>query len=311
MQKLISILLLVMLCFTAAADEGTDDLTWQDRSLASLVLVDRVHDPEAFWSFDEDAELLHIWFPRIHDCDAAVISCGGETILIDCCDKAQAYQLTNLLMAVHARKIDRLFNTHPHPDHIGGFAAVHRTAPVGELLICFHEFYNDHMQNALSVAAEQRIPVHHYADGDSFRIGSAQLTVIQKSEPDWTLNEQSAVMKLTFGDRSFLFMADTQPRTFERLAGMDDRSGIEADIIKYPHHGVDLLSEDFIYACGFDFAVITNTDRVTDVMAQLDSHGIPYALTAQSALHLVTDGRVWLAETFDVEQEMRGLRVPE
>ena len=291
-------------------EEQEEILTWKDTTLGSLVLVDRIHDEEAVWSFDPDAELLHIWFPRIHDCDAALIACGGEYALIDCCDEGQASRLANLIMAAKVPRIDWLFNTHPHHDHLGGLSAVADTVPVRQFLICFHEYYNERMQSALAVAKARMIPVVHYGDGDRFEIGSAQLQVFLKGEPDWSVNEQSAVMRLSLGERSMLFMADTQARTFNLLAAMEERGLMDVDIIKYPHHGVELLTESFLRACEPDFAVITNTDRVSEALALLDREGIAYALTAYSAVHLVTDGSVWVAELLDVEMEMRGSACP-
>ena len=271
-----------------------------------LKVIDRIHGEEPPYEFDPDTPLLHIYFPRIFDCDGALIVSCGETAVIDCCDAYQAPRLVNVILAAGVRRIDYLFNTHPHHDHLDGLAAVVDAAQVSQLLICFHEFYNTRMTAALSVARERNIPVVHYGNGDVFQIGNAELNVIQVGEADWNINEKSAIMRLSFGECSMLFMADTQPRTFAALAAMPDTSMIDADILKYPHHGVEILTQDFLEASSPLYAIITNTDRVTDAIALLDSCAIPYALTGQGAVHCVTDGSVWVIEPFDVEDAMRG-----
>ena len=119
------IMALMCLSFSALADS----------EVVRAEIVNRQTDPNAAWPFDEDADLLEIWFPQMINCDAALIHYGDQYILIDCCSKSYAKRLLILLDGLGVTKIDAIYNTHPHNDHILGFAAVADHVTVGELEI--------------------------------------------------------------------------------------------------------------------------------------------------------------------------------
>lgn len=279
--------LMMLLGVCAFAEEGVQ----------APVLIDRVNAPQEYaeFAFAEDAELLEVIFPQILNCDAAFLRCGGETILVDCATQGQAVRVINMCKQMGITHIDRVINTHPHEDHIGGFRDLIKEVDVGELWICFPENYNNHMTKAVGYAKKAGIPVKTFADGDVLTLGGATIEVWKMEEPGAKLNNCSAQFKITFGERTFLMAADLQEAGQKYMLEMHG-DALDADIIKYPHHGIEVLREDYLAAVSPLFLVVTNNHRKTEGWKWIMKGAIPYAYTVPNLVHLTTDGATWIAE---------------
>ena len=263
------------------------------------VLINRVDDQNAYadFAFAEDAELLEIIFPQMLDCDAVLLRCGGETILVDACKRAYAVRIINLCKQLGITRIDRVYNTHPHEDHIGGFRDVIKEIEVGEFWICFPEDYNNHMKTAVDAAKKAGISIHSYADGDVITLGNATIEVWKLEGKVDEMNDCSAQMKVTFGERTMMLAADLQQDGQKKMVELHG-DALDADILKYPHHGVEVLREDYMAAVSPLFMVITNNHRQTAGWKWITSgkNTIPYAYTVPNLVYLPTDGQTWIVE---------------
>lgn len=287
MKRILALLLMLMLALPAFAEE------------ALPVLIDRVNSPEehADFAFAEDAALLEVTFPQTVDCDAILLRCGGETMLVDACKQAYSERIINMCKQLGVTRIDKVVNTHPHEDHIGGFKDVIKEIEVGELWICFPETVNNHMKNAVNVAKKAGIPVMTYADGDTFTLGGATIEVWKLDGNTSEMNDCSAQMKVTFGERTFLMAADLETngqKKFVELKG----DALDADILKYPHHGIQVLVDEYREAVSPLFMVITNNHRQTAGWKWINGNKntIPFAYTVPNLVHLTTDGTTWIVE---------------
>ena len=266
---------------------------------ARPILIDRVTNPEnqADFAFAEGAPLLEVIFPQMVDCDAILLRCGGETMLVDACKQAYSERIVNLCRQMGVNRIDKVVNTHPHEDHIGGFKDVIKEIEVGELWICFPEDVNNHMKNAVKVANKAGIPIKTYADGDTFTLGGATIEVWKLEGKTSDMNNCSAQMKVTYGERTFLMAADLQQDGQKRFVELKG-DALDADILKYPHHGIEVLREDYLSAVSPLFFVITNNHRQTAGWKWINGkeNVIPFAYTVPNLVYLTTDGQTWIAE---------------
>ncbi|MBE5811999.1 MAG: MBL fold metallo-hydrolase [Clostridiales bacterium] len=289
MLKRILVLLLMLVMFVPAFAEEN----------ARPVVINRVDDLEAHadFAFAEDAELLQITFPQMVDCDAVLLRCGGETMLVDACKQAYSERIVNLCKQLGVTRIDRVVNTHPHEDHIGGFKDVIKEIEVGEFWICFPEDYNNHMTAAVKAANKAGIPVKTYTDGDVFTLGGATIEVWKLEGKIGEMNDCSAQMMVTFGERTMLLAADLQQDGQQKMVELHGEA-LDADILKYPHHGIEVLRDDYMAAVSPLFLVVTNNHRQTAGWKWITSGkaGVPYAYTVPNLVHLTTDGTAWIAE---------------
>lgn len=261
------------------------------------VLVDRINAPDvnADFAFAEDAALFEVIFPQILNCDAILLRCGGETMLVDCATQGQAVRILNMCKQLGITHIDKVINTHPHEDHIGGFRDLIKEVTVDELWICFPADYNEHITKAVGYAEKAGIPVYTYADGDTFTLGGATIDVWKLEGSKSELNDCSAQFYITYGERTLLMTADLETSGQKKYVELKGEA-LKADIIKYPHHGIDKLNADYMAAVSPLFLVVTNNHRQTDGWKAIRNYGIPYAYTVPGFVYLSTDGATWVAD---------------
>lgn len=261
------------------------------------VLVDRINAPDvnADFAFAEDAALFEVIFPQILNCDAILLRCGGETMLVDCATQGQAVRILNMCKQLGITHIDKVINTHPHEDHIGGFRDLIKEVTVDELWICFPADYNEHITKAVGYAEKAGIPVRTYADGDTFTLGGATIDVWKLEGSKSELNDCSAQFYITYGERTLLMTADLETPGQKKYVELKGEA-LKADIIKYPHHGIDKLNADYMAAVSPLFLVVTNNHRQTAGWKAIRNYGIPYAYTVPGFVYLSTDGATWVAD---------------
>lgn len=297
MKKLLAILLILLALPLSALGEET---------ATPPVLVDRIHNPDAAFSFSEDAELLQVIFPNVWDEDAELILCGGEAILIDCAKENHGNRVVALLNQLGITELKYVINSHPHNDHILGLKAIAKAVKIDQLLFCFPEKETKHMPVALKTADKYSIPVIWYEDDEQFEIGSAVIDVWLKGDDNWSLNERSAQMRLQFGERTMLFTGDMLQKTQQRLLEVIPSTLLDTDIFKYPHHGLSLPDDHFLDVVSPEYVIITNTagERTQKVRRYLDQKKIPWAVTASNEstyVSLTTDGQTWVVEYIERE----------
>lgn len=149
--------------------------------------------------------------------------------------------LVPLLRARRRERIEHLVLTHPHPDHYGGLPAVVEALPVGALWDT-GQALDEHPDGELSALLREverrgvRMRRPGALCGPPREIGGAWLEVLwpcPRFDPGWEPNDNSLVIRLRYGRRTFLFAGDAEVHTEASLAG---RIG-HVDVLKVPHHG--------------------------------------------------------------------------
>lgn len=267
-------------------------------------VIDHVNYPKELrdFRFRNDAKLLEIWFPNIRDADAAILTFDGQVYMIDCGDEKSAARTDVLLKQLGIEKIDILFNTHPHHDHINGLALTDDAAKVGEVKMCFETGSTASGELLEQVAAERNIPITQYRSGDWFTMGEkgeVTLLFLRNYDPMMDMNNQSAVTVVRYKDRSILFTADMEKNGQAQMIKHVDPALLKCDILKYPHHAKSALYDEFYKVTDPKLAVVTSVQGRKDVgQSFLVANRIPAAYTSVKGqfLHLATDGEYWLAE---------------
>ncbi len=267
-------------------------------------VVDHVNFPRdrEDFRFRDDARLLEIWFPNIRDADVALLTFEGQAYMIDCGDERAAVRTVLLLKQLGIRKIDLLFNTHLHHDHILGLAATDDVAKVAGIKICFDPSLTESGLKMLETAAERNIPVTEYRDGDVFTMGAegeVQLTFRRNVDEMMTINDQSALTIVRYGNRTILFTADLEKNGQAAIMKKVDKTQLACDILKYPHHGKAPMYEPFYNALGARLAIVTSVrGREDPGQDYLVAKKLPAVYTSVKGqfTHLVTDGVTWLCE---------------
>ena len=225
-------------------------------------VIDHIHNPGQYpdFAFRSNKKLLEIWFPNIRDADAAVLMYDGQVWMIDCGDERAAARTVVLLRQLGIKKIDVIFNTHLHHDHINGLAMTNEEAAVGEVRICFAPDLTESGLRMLQTTAELNIPVKEYKDGDRFVMGdgAVELLFLKNNEEYLDINNQSAQTRISYRYRSILFTADMEMPGQEAMYNRIGPELLRCDIVKYPHHAKSDMYQPFYEAMNAKLAVVTS-----------------------------------------------------
>ena len=274
-------------------------------------IIDHIHFPRELpgFHFGKDSKLLEIWFPNIKDADEAILTYDGEVCLIDCGDERAGARGTILLRQLGITWIDTVYLSHLHHDHINGLAVTDQTAKVGEVRICFDPDTTESGLNMELTAEERGIAVRRYRSGDCFNMGedgAVRLWFMRAEDPELDMNNQSAMAKVEYRERSVLFTADVEKDGQAELAGTADPAFFRCDIVKYPHHAKSAMAESFYELLGARLAIITSVQGREDYGQQyVVAKRLPAAYTSVKGkvIHLVTDGEYWLCEYVALNDE--------
>ena len=218
-------------------------------------------------------------------------------MLIDCATSGQAQRILNMFKQLGITHVDKIVNTHPHADHIGGFAELIKEITVDELWLCFPAEETVHCANAMKTAERAGVTVRMFGDGDTLTLGTATMQVWMLDKPEYTrLNDRSAQIMLTFGQRKILFSADLEQKGQNGLIAKVGAEMLKADVLKYPHHGLQALTPEYRAAVSPELAIVTCNQRETEGKKYIRRTALDTVWTVPGFIHLTTDGEMWVCD---------------
>jgi competence protein ComEC len=154
--------------------------------------------------------------------------------------------------------VDYLLASHGDIDHIQGLNDAARNFDVRAAFVGAGQEPSANLKQFYETLARENIPVIETARGDVFIIGGTKLEILSPSAETMRLkeNNNSLVVRVTFGERSFLFTGDIEREAEEIL--LRDAEKLRCDVVKVAHHGSRSSStENFVNATGAKTAVIS------------------------------------------------------
>jgi competence protein ComEC len=180
--------------------------------------------------------VLRVYFIDVGQGDSIFIqSADGSTALIDGgYDNGMA--LAYLQSIGSATHLNAVIASHPHADHIGGLSEVMETFAVDGVWTsgAIHTTYA--FEHFIDTIDARHIPYHEVTIGDHISAGSLQFDVLYGQTSNSNLNNTSLVLRLVYGNVSFLFTGDAESSVETQLVETNaDR--LPATILKVGHHG--------------------------------------------------------------------------
>lgn len=178
---------------------------------------------------------LYVHYIDVGQGDSELVCCGGEYMLIDAGEPSASDAVLEYLDGLGIEKLDYLVCTHGHSDHCGGLDAV------VEGLVVETVFTSPYAGDGASYgiftgavyAAGLELTVPEL--GESYRLGEASFCFIGPLEDYDNLNDDSLVMRLEYGDTSFMFTGDMTAKAEKDL--INDGADVRCDVLKVGHHG--------------------------------------------------------------------------
>ena len=221
--------------------------------------------------------------------------------------------LAPALFKLGVQRIDRMVLTHSHPDHIGGFPFVARMFPVGEFWEASNGGKGEQYEQLRTILSGKRVQVRRLSAGDKVTLADgvilSVLSPLQTSQitsqsiNDPGMNDESLVFRLTYGNFSMLFTADSGYLAEERM--LASGSLIASTVLKVGHHGSRFSTSDpFLARIAPQIALISvgNGNNfglpAQKTLEKLQQHGIrTYRTDLDGTIELVSDGSSWHVST--------------
>ena len=202
------------------------------------------------------------------------------------------------------RRVDIIAATHAHEDHSGGLAALLENFRPRELWVGTNP-----APALLEGARKLGMRVVFMTEGPEFAYGGASLQVLSPSpdvHPPKAGNNDSLVLHITYGRRSFLLTGDLESVQEQRLL-LSGRP-LHADVLKVGHHGSRTSTgAEFLAAVAPSVALISaGFDNSfghphADVLTRLGARGVAILRTdrdgwvaaATDGRDLLFDGQLW------------------
>lgn len=192
--------------------------------------------------------------------DGIWIDTGNENIVIDAGNKGQGKTMIAYLEQHGVKELDAIISTHPDADHVGGLADVINHFPVKAVYAPRVTHTTQAYKEFLEAVKKQQLSIKVAKQGVTINstVAGVNMTFIgpTKDYAKNDLNDWSAVLELTHGQKKFLLTGDAEtPAEKDMLAA----GVVEAvDVLKVSHHGANEAStSDYLTAVKPQYAVIS------------------------------------------------------
>lgn len=192
--------------------------------------------PDISASIPPEGSTFQIQFIDVGQADAALISCDNHYMLIDGGNRDDSSRIYSVLQAAGINHLDIVVGSHAHEDHIGGLPGAFQAADADLVLSPVTEYDSKVFETFKSKAAEKGSGLTVPPTGSTYALGSATVKILGLNGGEDT-NDTSIILKITYGETSFLFTGDAEYDG--EHAVLDRGADLSATVLKVGHHGSD------------------------------------------------------------------------
>lgn len=240
---------------------------------------------------------LKVHFIDVGQADSILIQQGNENMLIDAGNNDDENTLKNYLAGLGVKELKYAIATHPHEDHIGSMDYIMNSLKVGQIYAPKVTASTKTYENLVNAVKNKGMQFKTPTVGEIFYVGQAKCTILAPNSSTYDdLNNYSIVVKVEFGNNSFLFTGDAEEASEKEM--LSNGLSLKADVLKVGHHGSKSSSSNaFLNAVNPKYAVISvgkNNDYGhpnSETLARLNSRKVDvYRTDIHGTVIAVSDG---------------------
>lgn len=281
--------------------ESTEQTTTSATEVATTTTSSTTTTPastttESVVEITEFSDEMKVHFIDVDQGDSTFIELpNGEAMLIDAGETDQADKVVTYIYTQGYDTIDYVVATHAHSDHIGGLPVVLDSFNIENFYITSAVATTSIYEDMLNAVDKSGATVHDVMAGDViYNEANLLIEVVAPKEIDYDeQNNNSIVIKLTYGDDKFLFTGDAEKSEEDGIW-----TNIKCDVLKVGHHGSDSSSSSnflkkvepsyAVISCGLHNSYGHPTD---DVLKRLEDRSIDvYRTDLQGTIVFASDG---------------------
>ena len=232
------------------------------------------HDNEKKITPNNNDNMLVVHFLDVGQGDCEFIELpNSQCMLIDASTNEYGDDIVEAIEGYGYSEIDYVIATHPHADHIGGMSEVIDSFDIGKIYMPRTSSNSKSFEGLLTSISNKNLSINTAKTGTNiYSDNGINIEILSPISSFYEeTNDYSAVVKLEYGESSFLFMGDAEKPVENELIekyGYD----LDVDVLKAGHHGSRYSSsKEFLDYVTPEYTVIS--------CAKDNSYGHPHSET--------------------------------
>lgn len=269
---------------------------------------------DSTYSLDNIGDVFHeinsnlvISYLDVGQADSILLENNGELMLIDAGNNNDGEKLVKYFKEQNITNFKYVIGTHPHEDHIGGLDDIINNFDIDTIympdVITTTKTFMDVLDAIESNNMTYKVPKIQ----EKFTLGDAIIEVLYTGVDTKDLNNASIVLRVDFGETSFLFTGDATSSCEKWL--INSGVNLEADVLKVGHHGSRYSTTDkFLSKVNPKYAIISvgygnNYNHPEDIIINRlrDSNVNIYRTDIDGTIIINSDGNDLSFKTIDTD----------
>ena len=196
---------------------------------------------------------IEVYFIDVGQADSILIRQQDKNMLIDAGNNEDGKKLATYISSLGVQKLDYVFGTHAHEDHIGGMDDIIENFTIDHFYMPESTQTTRTYEEILDALSAKGYSYETPKEDEIFDLADASFQIVHIDKEGKEVNDSSIVILLQYKTLRFLFMGDASSDVENKILNKD----IKADVLKVGHHGSEYSSsEAFLDKVNPKYAVI-------------------------------------------------------